>query len=625
MPLLRCFLAISLAGVSVGAAESPTPVRTTPAGGDVADVVVRPADVAGPRATVLLGELNDELAPAVGGIRRLLLGSRNPNGASCVRQTKPEELSPEGKVVPMDPFGGPGTRFMFFHSSAMRRSAADDFTWCQKHFRSLLSATAIHARMVGEPLQAVRAKADRLADAAAGWKTFPEGFRPVVAPQPTDWPGYCFHALNRAVADRDLARCRRWSRELSASLFALADLRRWLEFLALNYVGALDMQAKAKVAFAWVDHAHKTTKWPYRAVDREDELPAMAQLTALASNYYEIERQAERIFRTPAEPPDTSAELAAAPAAVWLPPDLRKDFVAVRNRLPEPLRALWDRAASSAYERSFLTNMLFRLGRANVIDALIVVLGRIPDDDPPTHPSELMDVIFYRGEPCAAEIWGDRFDPRLIRAAEDMDGGDHNVLVRAHRLANEFLGGWANYQGSVWTLKEALDIRRMDCLRGTDFIGACYRNAGRHGYYIVHLSNGFAAHTLCGAEVAADGRREIVLVDSLLSTERKMTWPRAFFEGFKMPDDYPGPRGPTFTAELLVRGLDTYVFAGGYIVRGPHAGEEYRFAVPYLPAHPKGQRVKAYPGPHPTVPRLKLRYRNADGTPATAPTTGPGQ
>jgi hypothetical protein len=48
-----------------------------------------------------------------------------------------------------------------------------------------------------------------------------------------------------------------------------------------------------------------------------------------------------------------------------------------------------------------------------------------------------------------------------------------------------------------------------------------------------------------------------------------------------------------------VRGLDNYVWAEGYIVRGPNAGTLARAPVPYLPQREKKSVQTVFAGPYP--------------------------
>jgi hypothetical protein len=48
-----------------------------------------------------------------------------------------------------------------------------------------------------------------------------------------------------------------------------------------------------------------------------------------------------------------------------------------------------------------------------------------------------------------------------------------------------------------------------------------------------------------------------------------------------------------------VRGLDSYVWAEGYVVRGAAAGRLVRAGIPYLAEFPGGGTEQVFDGPHP--------------------------
>jgi predicted DNA-binding protein (MmcQ/YjbR family) len=73
----------------------------------------------------------------------------------------------------------------------------------------------------------------------------------------------------------------------------------------------------------------------------------------------------------------------------------------------------------------------------------------------------------------------------------------------------------------------------------------------------------------------------VLLVDGLCApSQQAELWPDAYFRGHAWP---PGLESspPPFAVELYSRGLDTYVWAEGYIIRGPNAGTLMRAAIPY--------------------------------------------
>ena len=590
------------------APASATPTDTIRPGLERAPAVPGPA---GPAE--LLRRIAAELGPAAAASRKVLLGARDPNGPSCVRPRGAGDVHGRVLSVPMDPHGGPGTRFVAL-CQVTHRTAAEGQRWEQTALRGWLRRMRRDSRSASLRMQAVAGKARALAAQLRSRGTWPQALSPVAVGNGGHWPGACLASLNQAVGARDLPAARRWADELGAATFALADLHRWLELLTANHLAALDFQGHCAELAPWVDRMYRTYGERYDSRASEDRFPSSAVIGPMTGNLFEIERQAEGLFRRPeAHARAAAKDVSAAPAAVWMPPDLRGCFVALRRRLSAANRRAWDAAAAAPLDRSYLANMLFRASRAKAVDQLGAVLARFDRSHPRAERSDLMDVIFYRGGTCGGLDWGDRYDRRLLGAAGRMGGSDEAVLRRAHRLTHNLFGGWDNYRGHVRTLREALDTRKLDCVRGTDMIGALYRNAGRSRYACVHLSCGLTSHNVGAAETTRDGRRAVLLADSLAAPNGTPAWPGAYFRGFTWPKGYRGCTAPPFAAELYVRGLDNYVFAEGYVVRGRDAGLLVRAAVPYLPGRERPSAAKVHPGPYPSVPGLgrKVAARHA--------------
>jgi hypothetical protein len=91
-----------------------------------------------------------------------------------------------------------------------------------------------------------------------------------------------------------------------------------------------------------------------------------------------------------------------------------------------------------------------------------------------------------------------------------------------------------------------------------------------------------------------------LILDCLCPQTPAEVWPSAFFQDFRWPQGYPGSRGPLFSAELYVRGLDGYLFTAGYVVRGESAGYLVRASLPYVPTAPKPGVTKIFDGPYPS-------------------------
>lgn len=551
-------------------------------------------------AAGLLGSLAAEFDPAMSASRAVLLGRRDPAGPSCVQQ--PTGAGPVD--LPKDPRGGPGTRIAAAYYARSARTAREVYRWQQTAFRDLLGRLRRDSDAPRRRARRLARQARLLSRELRAWPTWQEGLAGPPPRPAAHWPGHCLQRLGKAVADRDLPACRHWADELAGAAFALADLHDWLDLLLGNHLAALDFQARCEELFDWADPVYGPGV-PFR----DDLFPATCMALARFHNYYEVERQAEGLFRVAA---DRAAAAAKGPpevaAAAWMPPELRESFLVLRGRLSPTRRSLWDRAAATPFERSYLANMLFRASRAGTIDEVSVALRRFDRSGAEATIADLMDVIFYRaGTWDSARRWSDRYDGRLMRSAGGLAGTDEQVLRGAHATAWRLVGGPANYQGGVWTLKEALDTGKLDCVRAADMIGGLFRNAGRAGYYAVRLTGGLAAHTVAAADVGGAGEPVIALADSLRAPARRETWPAAYFRARAWPEGYPGVRGPLFAAELTARGLDSYVFAEGYVIMGTHAGLRMRAALPYLPGRRRAVTGRAHAGPYPRLPVLRLQ------------------
>lgn len=549
-----------------------------------------------------LDRLAGELAPALAASREVLLGKRDPRQYTCVRQYSPTD----GRAAPLnvwvDPNGGPGTSLGCLRLMAPRpNSVKKDYDWRQTTLRGALVALRQRNLAALGPAESLSREACRFADDLDRAGDVPAGVAEAAVPPDGSWCDLCAHRVREAIARRDLAAARRWADELAAATFALADLHRWLAFLLDNNLASLDFQAMCQEAFEWADPLYGDR---YQPVGSHHSFPGMSMLVDQTDNYLEVERQAEGLFQTGreySEPamPDTPC----VPAAVWMPPAFREAFGRLRSRLSQEHQRLWDQAASSPYERSYLANILFRASQADALGPLGVVLWRFSQDNPQATVADLMDVMFHRGGAGSSGLdWADRFDERLMQQAGQMQGTAEQVLRHAHSLTNGLFGGWQNYAGKVFTLRQALDTGKLDCIRGSDMIGSLFRNAGHAGYYAVRVSCATDGHSLAAAEIADDEGPRIAAVDSLRSDSRPVAWPSAFFGGLSWPEGYPGPRGPAFSAELTARGLDNYILVEGYIIRGRHAGTLVRAAVPYMPGRDKPSAEKVHDGPYPEIP-----------------------
>jgi len=558
------------------------------------------------------------LVPALDTSQGVLLGRRDPNGPTC-QPVKPAGHTDAGYKGPPkgDPDAGPGNRMLqvyyWQHKDAVH-SATEDFRWHQTTFRRELETMRTRSRDASARLRPVLAAAAYVADALSHWRKVPRDM-PLHATslrEGAPWPEHCRARLEEALFRRDVGAAKRWSRELHAGLFALVDLHRWLEFIATNQLDGLDFQKLGESLFADCEDSYGGKgQEPYSAPAVISRFPGGSLCVTALNNYFEIERQAEGLFKNPAawaEAADATRDLTVAwpvdkpaprrmpsPAAVWMPPPLRDAFIEMRERLGPLNRPAWDRAASLPYERSFVANHLYRAKAVGVLDRLGTALKRFSARHRKATVAELMDVLPYRASLGMAGIeWGDRYDARLMKAAGELTGDDRRTaLLSAHWFAqHDVYKSGENYKGMVLTLRKALDDGKYDCIRGTDMVAAVYRNAGWPGFLNVRWCRGSSAHTIGAVALTGDdGERGMLTIDSLFPTPRAQgSWPDSYVTG------HPG----LYSVQLNGRGLDNYVWLEGYLLRGPNAGTLVKAAVPYLRGHEKaGREILGPPKPAP--------------------------
>jgi len=580
------------------AIAAPEPTGAKPAPPTAAKPALPPGG-----AQALWHDLASKVNPTMMSSRRVLLGQRDPKGSSCAW------IRWQGDTALMmgDVTGGPGTQMVALYFGPTRgKTPRPDYVWHQTVFKPFLEAFLTRNKEVFGPALSLSEQADELASSIRGWTALPKEFSAVGLAQQTHWAGRCAKGLDDAIAQGDLAACKRWADELAAATFAVADLHRWLDFLLKDHLTALGFQAQCEGLFKASDDAYAGGYNPNRNITA---FPAGRLGTGGVYNYLEVERQAEWLFRVPQEyltvktdgtPAAKDDGLAEVPASVWLPPRLRATFVALRKNLSPPNQALWDGAAHSPFDRSYLANMLFRIMQAELVPQVAAVLKRYDTARPEGTRPGLMGVIFYRaGDASGAAEWGDRYEPRLMKIAGELTGANSQVLMAAQRFTRAFFGGWENYE-SVVTLREAIETHKMDCVRATDMIGSLYRGSGHPGFYIVRWCAGVAGHSLAAAETIEKGQRRIYIVDGLETDEDLSDqWPSAYFRGPAWPAGFVGPKADIYAVELLGRGLDSYVWLEGYVIRGPNAGDLTRAAVPYMTDRTADGVTRIYSGPYP--------------------------
>jgi len=558
----------------------------------------RPSPASG-QVTALWRDLAADLAPTLTASRGLLLGSRDPSGPSCVRP---------GTVCPLaSASGGPGTRktYLWLHSLPKRQSPSADFTWQQTVLRPGVEELQTRNRKVLPDVVRLAGRARQLARALRDQAAV-DAFSATSSISVRDWPTFCAAEVERAGARGDLASARLWSGELAAATFALADLHCWLDYLVENELAVLEFQARCRNLFLSCDPLYAGTYSPHRDVGR---FPAGRAVYTAIDNYLEVERQAEWLFRVPRDFLTVRLDgaftvkrdgVSEVPAAVWMPPHLRGIFVRLREHLSAANQEVWDEAAASRFDRSYLANMLFRVSHAGALDQLAVVLERFSAAHAKADRHKLMDVVFYRGgDPSGGVEWGDRFAARLMDAAGVMAGTDEQALLRSQHFTRATLGTWKNY-GWSGTLREVLSDGKLDCINAADMIGALFRNAGHAGYYNIRWCAGLAGHTVAAAEVATAGGSAVVIVDGLQPPQTSAeSWPYAYTRGTAWPEGYTGRQADVHAVELYSRGLDNYVWVEGYIVRGPNAGILVRASVPYLPNRLRSSTLRVDRGSRP--------------------------
>jgi hypothetical protein len=576
------------------------------------------------RVEALLTRLATDTEPVLAESRHVLLGQRSGGDPTCITQ----RLEDNRILLQGDPAGGAGLRLTAFYADAPDAPLAL-YSWSQEKLRPFLQAQrkanasalaraeklAADARELASTVRSLSSRTDRGAVAVAKLvsvassvgrrrptQPFDETSRATAErfPQSPAWPAECLRRLEAAGASGDASAAQIWADELAAATFGLADLHRWLDVLLNSHLTSLDFQARCREAFVYADSVG--TKDP---APQESSLPAAGLVVAWGQNYLEVEHQAEGLFR----PPETAVASVTAeapsdiPAARWMPPEVRPAFRWLRSRLSPTVQAVWDRAAQTPLDRSYLANMLFRAVSARALDSMALTLQRFEQSHPIVTQAELMDVLFYRsGFYSSGFHWADRYDARLLRAAGGLTGDQETVARRSQQVTNGLLKGWENYGSNLPTLTQSLDAGKLDCVSGTDMIGALYRDAGHGGYFVVRLRCGTAGHSVGAVPVEHDGKRQLLILDCLNPNPPSEVWPSAYFQDFTWPQGYPGMRGPFFCAELYVRGIDGYLFAAGYVVRGASAGQVVRAALPYLPLAPQPGSAKIFDGPYPPLP-----------------------
>jgi len=320
-------------------------------------------------------------------------------------------------------------------------------------------------------------------------------------------------------------------------------------------------------------------------------------------NYYEVEHQAERLFTT--MPPNRASELATnehlTPGSLWVAPAMRETFLKLEEVLSSDNRKTWELAARTPYEHSYLMNMLFRTDNVAADDDLCSVLKKFDAMNPHARVGELLSVLMYRGHSFAGLEWADRFRPELVKAADQIGPSESDVqaMQDACQWTNKFYQGPTEY-GVTFTLRDALLSHRLDCVRATDMIGAIYRNAGRVGFGHVRWCSETGGHSVAAELRPENDKPQARVFDGLMPPQAPETWPECYFHGHAWPPSLEHEHNPTpYAVEMYIRGIDSYIWAEGYIIRGPNAGNLTTATIPYSTTRREASTRKVFDGPYP--------------------------
>jgi len=245
--------------------------------------------------------------------------------------------------------------------------------------------------------------------------------------------------------------------------------------------------------------------------------------------------------------------------------------------------------------------MLFHAWSADVAEDMFGVLKKFDATHPHAAMGEMLGVLMYRGDAFAGLEWADRFQPDLRQAADSIAATtkDEDAFVAACRWTNQFYRSNVQY-AATYTLRDAIEQKKLDCVRATDMMGAIYRDAGRPKFGNVRICAGTYAHSV-GAYLGrtADDKPRTILADGLDPKQQTPAlWPQCYFDGHAWPAGLENPAKP-YSAELYIRGLDNYVWVEGYIIRGPNAGSFMTSRVPYSTHRPQETSQKLFAGPYP--------------------------
>jgi hypothetical protein len=530
--------------------------------------------------------------------RPVLLGSRNPTGPSCVTVVRTGQVKDTVPINPGDLDGGPGTSLatLYYFDRQQIKTPMQDFNWHQTRLKTYLENELTSNTESGQFAIALSEKAQKFSEMAQTWESIPPEVTATGFSDSSDWPSYCLSALDRAVAAKDLEAVKHWSGEFASATFSLADLHRWLGFLCENHLTALEFQKQCETLFS----SAESMALPYDTQSTTSHFPAGVLSLHGIGNYYEVEHQAERLFSMPTDRLD---ELALnkhyTPGSAWVTPGVRETFLEYEGALSAENKKTWEAAARTPYEHSFIINMLYRAGQlGDMAEEERAALVKFDATHPHASEQELVGNLMYRGHSFAGLEWSDRFQPQLVEAAGKLTGTDAEIFLAACRWTYDFYKSHNDY-AVTFTLRDAIEKGKLDCVRATDMIGAIYRNAGGPRFAHVRWCAENAGHSVAAvSQRGEDGKTHFVLGDGLTPTKQLESWPDAYFHGHAWPEGMQ-KNSPPYCAELYVRGIDNYIWAEGYIIRGPNAGTMTRARIPYSTTHLETTTTKVFEGPYP--------------------------
>jgi hypothetical protein len=532
--------------------------------------------------------------------RPALLGSRDPNTTTCVQVVRSGDVISTLPRDPSDLNGGPGTTLatIFFIDREHCKSAMADFSWHQGRLKTFLQNEATLNRPAAALAHELADKSRQFWELASTWSAVPGDLTAAGFESRGDWPSFCMAALDRAAAAKDLTAVQHWSGELATAAFSLDDLHRWLNFLVENHLTALEFQQRCETLFRRSNDLHEK----YDPSGTLSQFPAGVLGLNGKGNYYEVEHQAELLFAVPRDQEAKSiANEYLTPSSLWVSPNVRETFVTLQNVLSPENRKTWELAARMPFEHSYLINMLYRADRVAAADELRTVLKKFDAMNPHAQVGELLSVIMYRGHSFAGLEWADRFRPELVKAADHIGPNESDVqaMEDACRWTNQFYQAPTEY-GMAFTLRDALLSHRLDCVRATDMIGAIYRNAGRVGFGHIRWCCETGGHSVAAYLRPENDKPQARLFDGLMPPQKPETWPDCYFHGHAWPPSLEHEHNPTpYAVEMYVRGIDSYIWAEGYIVRGPNAGWLTTAAIPYSSSRREASTRKVFDGPYP--------------------------